>query len=102
MLFDYRDREDDRVAGVLSIVTNMKEENITKLFYFSIFLSAIFSGLLLLYGFGIFSVITLIIPVVITALLYNTARRNFNDILYYFVLDGLMAFSAFITLIASI
>ena len=41
----------------------------------------------------------LLIPGAITAALYSYARKNFSDLLYYFVLDGLMALSALLTLL---
>jgi len=31
--------------------------------------------------------------------MYNYAKRNFSDVLYYFILDGLMMFSALLMLV---
>jgi hypothetical protein len=41
----------------------------------------------------------LLVPGVIVLLLYNYAKRNFSDYLYYFILDGLMMLSALLMLV---
>jgi 1,4-dihydroxy-2-naphthoate octaprenyltransferase len=101
ILFDYRDRQDDKAAGVKSLITYLGEKSITVLFYLSIL---IFSGstlLLLNYNYHLSTIISLLIPGIITTALYNYARRNFGDMFYYLVLDGLMAFSALLLLVFS-
>ena len=40
---------------------------------------------------------TMIIIGLVVLALYKTAKRNFSDYLYYFVLDGLMMLSALLT-----
>ena len=102
LLFDYRDREDDKVAGVVSIITSMKEKNITLLFSFAILMAIVSTAWMIQFSVSTRSVCILLIPVVLTALLYNKARRDFNDFFYYFVLDGLMALSAALMLIPGI
>ncbi len=102
MLFDYRDRKDDKAAGVRSLITYLSEGNITSLFTFSLLVFSASTLLLLNYNFTFTSVILLLIPGAVTAGLYNYGRRNFSDLLYYFILDGLMAVSAILMLIAGI
>lgn len=102
ILFDYRDRADDKAAGVRSLITYLGEKSISILFHSSIIVSITCTFLLQLYVKSFSSVIILIIPAIITWSLYDYARKNFNDLFYYFVLDGLMAFSAIIMLISSI
>lgn len=102
ILFDYRDRKDDKASGVRSLITYLSENNITFLFIFSLLVFSASTLLLLNYNFTFTSVILLLIPGVITAGLYNYARRHFYDLLYYFILDGLMAFSSILMLIARI
>jgi 1,4-dihydroxy-2-naphthoate octaprenyltransferase len=101
ILFDFRDREDDKAAGIRSLITYLHEKGITILFYFSIAV-AIASALgLLVLDFSFMHVVFLVIPVLITAFLYPVAKKNFSDVLYYLVLDGLMALSALFMLLYS-
>ncbi len=102
ILFDYRDRKDDKASGVRSLITYLSEGNITFLFTFSLLIFSAATLLLLNYDFAFISILILLIPGAITAGLYNYARRHFSDLLYYFILDGLMALSAILMLIAAI
>jgi len=102
IIFDLRDRHDDKATGVRSLITYLSEKGITWLFIFSLAVCLVFTLLLLDYNYTVKSVVILLIPGAITAFLYNYARRHFSDLLYYFILDGLMALSAIIMLVASI
>jgi 1,4-dihydroxy-2-naphthoate octaprenyltransferase len=99
ILFDYRDRADDIAAGIRSLITYLSEKGILYLFVFSITVFVVSTVLLYRFGYTPLAIFILLLPGVITALLYNKARENFSDIFYYFILDGLMAFSSFIMLI---
>ena len=98
ILFDYRDREYDKSVGIRSLITWLSDKNITRLFILSLLLFVFFTGWLFLYGYSYPVIIILLIPGVITAGLYRYAQKNFSDMLYYFVLDGLMALSSLFTL----
>lgn len=102
ILFDYRDREDDKAIGIRSLITYLSEKGIRNLFVFSLLVFFISTMCLLLYQYNILIVSALLIPGIITASLYNYARKNFSDLFYYFVLDGLMALSALLTLLTGI
>jgi 4-hydroxybenzoate polyprenyltransferase len=102
ILFDYRDREDDKAAGIRSLITYLSEQSITWLFILSLAIFSATTLLLLNHGYSVTTVILLLIPGLIVAALYNYARRHFSDMFYYFVLDGLMALSALFMLIAGI
>ena len=102
ILFDYRDREDDKASGVRSLITYLSEKNITFLFIFSLTVFFVSTLLLLHYNYNSIEITLLLIPGIITAAIYNYARRNFSDLLYYFILDGLMALSAILMLIPGI
>jgi 4-hydroxybenzoate polyprenyltransferase len=102
ILFDYRDREDDKANGIRSLITYLDEKAISNLFVLSTALFIIFTISLLFYGYAAFTIILLLIPGIITAALYNYARKKFSDILYYFILDGLMALSALLMLVTRI
>lgn len=93
ILFDYRDVEEDKEAGIRSLITYLSEKGVDRLFWLSVFVVAATSILLLDY-LSAAEVIALLIPLVILSLLYYPSKKNFSDYLYYFVLDGLMMLSA--------
>jgi 4-hydroxybenzoate polyprenyltransferase len=99
VLFDYRDREDDKTEGIRSLITLLNEKGIDRLFIISLVLFA--ASTISLYGcrFPAFYILLLLIPGIIVAVLYRRAKRDFSDYLYYFVLDGLMMFSALLMLV---
>jgi len=99
ILFDYRDREDDKSDGIRSLITLLNEKGIDRLFALSLIL---FAGCTIgLYGwhYPAFYILLLLIPGILTALLHQRAKRDFSDYLYYFVLDGMMMFSALLMLV---
>lgn len=102
ILFDYRDREDDKTAGIRSLITYLSIKGISRLFIFSLLIFAAATLMLIQYDYNGFAIAILLLPGIITAALYNYATRNFSDMLYYFVLDGLMAISAIIMLVTGI
>jgi 4-hydroxybenzoate polyprenyltransferase len=107
ILFDYRDREDDRSEGIRSLITYLDEKGIDTLFTISLILFAASGiGLFILPGSGLsanhyplLTLVFLLAPGIIVAALYGRAKKSFADYLYYFVLDGLMMFSALLMLI---
>ena len=99
IMFDFRDRADDKAAGIRSMVTLFREKGVDRLFYLSLIIFALCSICLYYYDFSIWNIALLLIPGVIAAAVYNYAKRNFSDYLYYLVLDGLMMFSALMMLI---
>jgi 4-hydroxybenzoate polyprenyltransferase len=98
ILFDYRDRLNDKKAGIRSMITYLDERGINRLFYISLFIFLISSCFLYNYGFSPLIISILLLPGGILLCLYKKARRNFSDYLYYVVLDGLMMLSALIIL----
>lgn len=97
IIFDFRDREQDKRDGIKSMITYFNEKAINILFYSSIVFFLIAMGSLYFLGFPLILVIVLIVPGLIVAGLYNYMKREFSDYLYYFALDGMMAFSALLT-----
>ena len=93
ILFDFRDREDDRAEGIRSMITYFNEKGIDILFFISVVVFVILVFLLSMVGIEWGHIILLMIPAVILVFLYKYSKRNFSDYLYYFVLDGLMMFS---------
>jgi 4-hydroxybenzoate polyprenyltransferase len=97
--FDYRDREDDRKAGIRSLITLLNEKGIDRLFTGSLIVYGLSTLGLAFFHYPGFYILLLLIPGILTAVLYNRAKRDFSDYLYYFVLDGLMMFSGLLMLI---
>jgi 4-hydroxybenzoate polyprenyltransferase len=102
VLFDYRDRENDKREGIRSMITYFDEQGVDRLFHVSLLIFFITTIALLGYGFPVSIVPFLLLPGVIVWLLLKPAKRNFSDYLYYFVLDGLMMFSGLFTFFLSI
>jgi 4-hydroxybenzoate polyprenyltransferase len=103
ILFDYRDREYDKSIGIRSLITWMSQKSITILFTVTIVLFAISTIWLGWHGhYSNMTTILLLIPGIIVAALYHYATKNYSDILYYFVLDGMMALSGLLMLITDV
>jgi 4-hydroxybenzoate polyprenyltransferase len=99
IMFDFRDRADDKATGIRSMVTWFSEKGVDRLFFASLVISVICTIILFHYGFSPAQIIVLLIPCIIAAAIYEYAKNNFSDYLYYFILDGLMMFSALLMLI---
>jgi 4-hydroxybenzoate polyprenyltransferase len=92
IIFDYRDVEEDKKAGIKSLITFLNERGIDVLFWGSLLVFLISSFALLRY-FPPLDIMALIIPGIILSLLYYPSKKNFSDYLYYFILDGMMMLS---------
>ena len=102
ILFDYRDREDDRIRGIRSLITYMNDSGIRWLFLVSLIIFTAATVSLYFFTIPIFILVLLLIPGIITLALFSYAKRNFGDMLFYFLLDGLMALSSALTLLTGI
>jgi 4-hydroxybenzoate polyprenyltransferase len=102
ILFDYRDRIDDREEGIKSMVNYFDEAGVNRLFVFSILAFIIFTAGLLFSGLSFPAVITLMIPGIILLAIYEKSKTSISDYLYYFILDGLMMLSALLMAILPI
>jgi len=101
ILFDFRDREDDKLDGIRSMITNFNESGINILFAISVIIFFVLCILLKQEGIHWFNIIILLIPALLLISLYKYAKRNFSDYLYYFVLDGLMMLSGLLLWLVS-
>jgi len=97
IIFDFRDREQDKREGIKSMITYFNESGINSIFYGSIIVYFITTVALFSNGFSIPLIIVLLLPAFIVTGLYRYSKKNFSDYLYYFILDGMMAFSALLT-----
>lgn len=102
ILFDFRDREQDKIDGIKSLVTFLGEKAVDRLFFFSLAIFFATSTILGLRNLSILHFILMILPGLILLGLYPIAKRNFSDYLYYLVLDGLMMISGLCILFLSI
>ncbi len=102
IMFDYRDREHDRVQGIRSLITYLSEKGINYLFVCSLLTFSVLTITMAGYGLSNLSLIILLVPACITAALYTYSKKSSSDFLYFFVLDGLMAVSAVSTLLLGI
>lgn len=93
ILFDYRDRAEDKKEGIKSLITLLAEKNINRLFYFSMLVFFGTTISLYLSGMPFNTCLALAIPGFVLALIYNYAKASTSDYFYYFFLDGLMMFS---------
>ncbi len=101
ILFDYRDREDDRKQGLSSLPVIVSDRTLTIIFYGSAALFVLATLALYWHGFSLINVVLLLAPGLIVTSLYNYARTHYSDFLFYFVLDGMMALSSLLTLLIS-
>lgn len=93
ILFDLRDREEDRQKGIRALPT-MLGENPVRVFYFiSIGVSAFFS---IMYSWPLITITSflLLAPAIIALFIFSFSRARDGEILYYVYLDGLMMLSA--------
>ncbi|MGE5518644.1 MAG: hypothetical protein ACM3VS_01875 [Candidatus Dadabacteria bacterium] len=93
IIFDFRDVEKDREAGIKSLITFLNEKGIDRLFWFSLAVFTI-TLVILLQWITPAEAFVLFFPGIIVALLYYPSKTNYSDYLYYFILDGLMMLSA--------
>ena len=99
ILFDYRDREDDKRDEIHSMITYLGERGINNLFVATMILFAGVTICLHWYNYSWIRIAVLILPGIIVASLFRYAKRNFSDYLYYFILDGLMMLSALLMIV---
>lgn len=98
ILFDHRDREEDRAEGIRSLITSLEEPHLDKLYYGSLIVSAA-CALALAPDLPLFVLFSLLAAVAVVWAVKNYAQTHHSDYVYYFQLDGLMAFSALIHLL---
>lgn len=100
IVFDRRDVESDRKAGIKSLITYLDAKNVDRLFWASLaIVLATCAGLA--QWISVSETVILLFPSLFLALLYESTRQNKSDYLYYFLLDGLMALSAPILILAT-
>lgn len=99
ILFDVRDRDYDKATGVKSLITMLPLRRVKLIFDVTILCCVASSVIFYNFFPEISTVLTLSIPAVLTYFLYHRANKSYNDYLFYFILDGLMALSPILYLI---
>ena len=102
MLFDYRDRAEDKQEGIRTFVNYFDETAVNRLFVSTIIVFIIFTLALVSAGVSPIAVIAIIFPGIILLAIYPYSKLSVSDYLYYFVLDGLMMLSGLLMAILPI
>ena len=89
ILFDYRDREDDRDVGLRTLVNYFDETAVNRLFRFAMIAFFLFSGCLLFSGVPPLTILILILPGIILSLIFQKAKKSSSDYLFYFASVGI-------------
>ena len=97
VLFDHRDRDEDRRQGIRSLPTLMNDEQV-RLLFLTTLVGFLICTLCLYAIFPFRIILALALPGLCAALLFQRAMRKPSDMLFYFVLDGLMVLSPLLTL----
>ena len=102
IIFDRRDMAMDKIRGMHSLATDLSERALHMIMIALFWLFCFMSAGLLRYGLELKQSIGLLITAVSTFIVYLYSRKNRGYFFYYFLVDGLMLFSALITYLLSI
>ena len=93
ILFDFRDRADDKKQNIRSLITFLDEKGIDRLYWFSLLIFYLSLGPFYPV-FSFMDILFLALPALPLTFLYSYFKQNTSDFNYYFILDGLMILSA--------
>jgi hypothetical protein len=102
IIFDNRDKDVDKIRGLHSLATDLKPGVLRGLIYF--IFAVLFTSNFFYRSYGITFNQSIALQISTLALLtvYFYSARNRSYLFYYFIVDGLMLFSALATYIAGI
>ncbi|MFB6454667.1 UbiA family prenyltransferase [Chitinophaga sp. Hz27] len=93
ILFDLRDLDDDKKAGIRSLITYLPPKQLDIVYFSSLGLAAITA--LFLYPYtDMPAIISMLLAVLATAAITRRAQRDKADYIFYVLLDGFMMLSA--------
>jgi 4-hydroxybenzoate polyprenyltransferase len=98
ILFDLRDREEDKKEGIRSMITEFNYKGISIIFWGSLLVFLATTTGMYFTGMSIPVLLALLSPGLLLAALYHYSQKNVSDYQYYFVLDGLMMLSGLLLL----
>lgn len=102
IIFDNRDKHIDKIRGLHSLATVLKPAVLKMVIYFIFALLFISNFLYEDYGISFKQSIALQVSTVALLIVYFYSAKKRSYLFYYFMVDGLMLFSALATYIASI
>lgn len=102
IIFDKRDMAMDKIRGMHSLATDLSGRALHLIMIMLFWLFSFMSAALLKYGIELKQSIGLLITAVLTFIVYLFSRKKQGYFFYYFLVDGLMLFSALITYLLSI
>lgn len=97
LLFDQRDREEDRREGIRSLITFLSPAAVERLLFLTLLAFAIFTLGLAGYNYSYPVLLALLLPGLLTLFFSKKAKNTDSDYFYYGLLDGLMMLSGCIT-----
>ncbi|HSF46042.1 MAG TPA: hypothetical protein VLA58_08520 [Chitinophagaceae bacterium] len=98
ILFDLRDRKEDREKGIRALPTMVGDPAVKAFYFASLLIAAFFSFMETWPALTVTSII-LLIPVVIGVFLFRLTKFRDSEMMYYVYLDGLMMLSAILHVI---
>lgn len=98
ILFDLRDKEEDKREGIRSMITEFDNRGVGVIFWGSMLVFFATTIGLYLTEMSIPVLVALVTPGVLLAALYGYSQKTLSDYYYYFVLDGLMMLSGLLLL----
>jgi 1,4-dihydroxy-2-naphthoate octaprenyltransferase len=97
ILFDYRDKTEDKKQGIITLVHFLSDSQVQIIFYGILILFFLVTGWQINY-LSASVVAILLLPGLIVTVLFRSVRKKTSDYLFYFVLDGLMMLSGLLLL----
>jgi 4-hydroxybenzoate polyprenyltransferase len=102
IIFDVRDTNVDKIRGLQSLATIIKPSTVRYIMT-GVFAAFIINGIFLrVHYHDTGQIIALLITGIVTAVVYSFSLKKQDYFFYYFIVDGLMLFSAMATYVASI
>jgi len=98
ILFDLRDKENDKKEGIRSMITDFDNIGVSIVFWGSVFVFFITALAFSWAGLPHTMVLILSLPGLVLSFIYRYSQRNLSDYYYYFILDGLMMLSGLLIL----
>jgi 4-hydroxybenzoate polyprenyltransferase len=102
IIFDKRDAQLDKIRGLHSLATDVNKVTL-RYIMLAIFIAFMVNGILLRTHFKDFlQIAALMVTGIVTVIVYLCSQKKQGYFFYYFLVDGLMLFSALTTYVASI
>jgi 4-hydroxybenzoate polyprenyltransferase len=99
ILFDIKDRAEDRKKGIRALPTVLSEKSIRFIYFFSLSLSLTSAVMMLVTGIILPVFVFTLVPALLCMFIYNEAIKRKDDLFYYIVLDGMMMLPAILLFI---